>query len=396
MKASVVSLNYEEMVDAKTGRHTLRLTPKNRVCHRNYFYQKCFTKDGKKLLIAGDFDAPINYEIKDDFSSPLNYYLLDIASGQVTQLTEGVGDNTFGGFLSHDDKFLYYVKNKKNLQRVSLSNLAEETVFSSDDDWVAYGTWVANSTTTKIVGIEIHKDSYMDLNTWDAFAKMHASNPRCRLFSVDLGSGKQSVIHEENYWLGHPIYRPYDDNTVVFCHEGPHDLVHSRIWFINEDGTNLRMGNHQEEGEHCTHEFWVPNGSQMIYVSFSDRGCDRTICSVNSETGENKRIMSMPHCSHLMSNYDGSLLVGDGTCTPMDVVNPSACEIESDNDLYIFDMKNKSYESLVEHKSSWGVFQGSRQITHPHPSFSPDDTHVLWGSDFEGLPAIYLTRIAKD
>lgn len=53
-------------------------------CHRNYFYQKCFTRDGSKLLFGGAFDGP------------WNYYLLDLNSRVATQLTEGRGDNTFG------------------------------------------------------------------------------------------------------------------------------------------------------------------------------------------------------------------------------------------------------------------------------------------------------------
>ncbi|HDD1125874.1 TPA: hypothetical protein O9998_005780, partial [Escherichia coli] len=30
----------------------MRLTPTDILCHRNYFYQKCFTNDGKKLIFA--------------------------------------------------------------------------------------------------------------------------------------------------------------------------------------------------------------------------------------------------------------------------------------------------------------------------------------------------------
>ena len=39
---------------------------------------------------------------------------------------------------------------------------------------------------------------------------------------------------------GTPIYRPFDDHTVAFCHEGPHDLVDARMWLVNEDGSHVR------------------------------------------------------------------------------------------------------------------------------------------------------------
>lgn len=73
------------------------------------------------------------------------------------QLTEGAGDNTFGGFLSPDDKSLYYVKNDRTLLEVNLTTLQEREVYRVADDWVGYGTWVANSDCTKLVGIEIAK-----------------------------------------------------------------------------------------------------------------------------------------------------------------------------------------------------------------------------------------------
>jgi oligogalacturonide lyase len=39
------------------------------------------------------------------------------------------------------------------------------------------------------------------------------------------------------------------------------------------------------------------------------------------------------------------------------------------------------------------VHKGSRQVTHPHPSFTPDERHVLFSSDAEGEPALYLAEV---
>ncbi|MDR2008129.1 MAG: oligogalacturonate lyase family protein [Alphaproteobacteria bacterium] len=381
MKGDNVSLQFNTFLDAATKNEVIRLTPLTNTCHRNYFYQKCFTSDGKSLLFAGDFE------------SNLNYYLLNIFTQEAMQLTEKEGDNTFGGFLSHDDKYLYYVKNNSSLQRVDLKTLQEDTIYKSPADWVAYGTWVANSDTAKIVGIEIHKDSWIPLDSWEAFAKMYHSQPLCRLFRVDLTTGQREIIHEDKTWLGHPIYKPFDDNTVAFCHEGPHDLVRSRIWFINENGTNMRQGKVQAADEHCTHEFWIPDGSKMIYVSFKDNTQERGIYSVDSNTLENKLIMSMPNCSHLMSNFHGTLFVGDGTAPPQDVINKNNHNFANDANLYVFNANSQETRVAGLHKSSWKVLNGNRQITHPHPSFTPNEQGILWSSDMEGNVAIYLTKI---
>ncbi len=132
-KGMRVKLNYDVSRDPDTGAEITRLTPPEVTCHRNYFYQKCFFNDGSHLLFAGEFDG--NW----------NYYLLDLAKAEAVQLTEGAGDNTFGGFLSPDDKSLYYVKNDRTLLEVNLTTLQEREVYRVADDWVGYGTWVVTA-----------------------------------------------------------------------------------------------------------------------------------------------------------------------------------------------------------------------------------------------------------
>ena len=75
--------------DLDTGARMTRLTPTDITCHRNYFYQKCFTNDGKKLLFAGEFGT----------GNLWNYHLLDLETQVATQLTDQARENTFGGFF---------------------------------------------------------------------------------------------------------------------------------------------------------------------------------------------------------------------------------------------------------------------------------------------------------
>ncbi|HHB1427191.1 TPA: oligogalacturonate lyase family protein [Serratia odorifera] len=382
-KGSVINLDFHSFTDPGTGARVTRLTPPEVLCHRNYFYQKCFTQDGRQLLFAAEFDGH------------RNYYLLDRQQRQAVQLTEGAGDNTFGGFLSPDDRFLYYVKNERELRRVTLSTQEESTVYRVPEEWVGYGTWVANSECTSLVGIEIDRRDWMPLTDWQVFHTFFTKKPRCRLLRVDLHSGKATVIHQAATWLGHPIYRPNDDSCVAFCHEGPHDRVDARMWLINEDGSQLRKVKTHAEGESCTHEFWVPDGSALMYVSYMKGRQQRHICRFEPQSGSDEVLMEMPACSHLMSNHDGSLLVGDGSGTPVDVQDAQGYSIQNDPWLYVFDAKRRRQARLAAHNSSWRVLDGDRQVTHPHPSFTPDDRQVLFTSDVEGKPALYLAELPE-
>lgn len=385
MKLQQRQLSFVTRRDPDTGAEVTRLTPLDVTCHRNYFYQKCFTNDGKNLLFAGEFGP----------GSAWNYHLLNLEEQVATQLTDQPGENTFGGFLSPDDHYLYFVRAERQLIRLDLRTLEEEVAYTVPEGWVGYGTWVANSACTKMVGIEIRASDWFPLSDWQKFHEMYHRKPRCRLFRIDLQTGQREVILEKDGWLGHPQYRPFDDTTVAYCHEGPHDLVDARMWFINEDGTNMRCGKVHEEGESCTHEFWVPNGSAMIYVSYLKGETERWICSLDPVTLANKRLVHMPPCSHLMSNDDGSLIVGDGCGSPADVADGGSHEIKTDPYLYVFDLKAGTTRAVARHDSSWKVYKSNRQVTHPHPSFTPDGKGILFSCDAEGEPALYIASMAR-
>ncbi len=375
MKGKIIPLNFRTRQDSQTGHTVIRMTPPHIICHRNYFYQKCFTREGSKILFGGAFEGH------------WNYYLLDIDQQQATQLTDGAGDNTFGGFLSEDDQSLWYVKNSRELRRVDLHSLEEYVVYEVDVEWVAYGTWVANSDCTKLVGIEIKKSDWQPLTDWSKFRAFYFTNPECRLINIDLHTGERQVILQEKRWLGHPIYRPFDDNTVAFCHEGPRDAIDARMWLINQDGSNLRKVRQHDAGESFTHEFWVPDGSALYYVAHKENDPQRYLFSADPATLENRQLMAIPPCSHLMSNHDGSLIVGDGA--PHNTGDISL----NDPFIWVFEIKNGTQKAICQHNTSWKVLDGDRQVTHPHPSFSPDNKWVLYTSDEEGMPALYLAQV---
>jgi oligogalacturonide lyase len=375
MKGKIIPLSFRTRQDSLTGHDVIRMTPPHIICHRNYFYQKCFTRDGNKLIFGGAFEGH------------WNYYLLDIARQQATQLTEGAGDNTFGGFLSADDRALWYVKENQQLRRVDLDSLEERVVYEVDSDWVAYGTWVANSDCTRLVGIEIKKSDWQPLTDWRKFREFYFTHPECRLINICLQTGERRVMLQEKRWLGHPIYRPFDDHTVAFCHEGPRDVIDARMWLINEDGSNLRKVRQHGVGESFTHEFWVPNGSALCYVAHKENDPKRYLFSADPLTLENRQLMAIPPCSHLMSNDDGTLIVGDGA--PHNTGDISL----NDPFIWVFDIAKGTQTAICQHNTSWKVLNGDRQVTHPHPSFSPDNQWVLYTSDEEGMPALYLARV---
>ena len=81
------------------------------------------------------------------------------------------------------------------------------------------------------------------------------------------------------------------------------------------------------------------------------------------------------------------MLVGDGSETPVDVADTDGHELVNDPYLYVFDLESKQVNKLCRHNTSWAVLEDSHQVNHPHLSFTPDDSQVLFDSDKDGSPA---------
>ena len=75
------------------------------------------------------------------------------------------------------------------------------------------------------------------------------------------------------------------------------------------------------------------------------------------------------------------------------VADTGSHEIVTDPYLHLFDLKAGSTRRIARHDSSWKVHKGNRQVTHPHPSFTPDQKQVLYSADAEGEPALYLADL---
>lgn len=383
-KGRVEAFSYFDFADRDSGARVRRLTPPEFSCLRNYFYQKAFTSDGSRLIFGSDLDGR------------MNIWLLELGNGRAVQLTEGEGNAIQSAYLSRDDRFVFFNRGGSRHVRLDLETLEEEAVYEVPDGWLGYGTWVANDSCTRAAGIEMwaaHRVA--DSGGWERFARQFEARPRMRLLDVDLATGEARTVLDERRFIGHPMFRPGHDELMCFCHEGPHDLVDSRIWLVGRDGTDLRAAKAQAPGESCTHEFWVPDGSRLMYVSYVRGEARRSIRAFDPDTGVDEKIMAIPPCAHLMSDGDGGLALGDGAGQLGDVADKDGHALSPDPYIYLFDTRERSSRVVCRHDTSWAVHDGNTQASHPHPSFSPDGEKALFASDVSGRPALYLADLPR-
>ena len=178
MKATERQLHFATKADPDTGARVTRSRP---------WTSPATAPTSTKVLHQRRQEAGLRRRVRG--GQDFNYHLLDLESQVATQLSDQPGENSFGGFLSPDDQFLYFVRQERRLIRLALRDLSEEVVYTVPEGWVGYGTWVANSACTKMVGIEIHADDWFPLSDWKKFHDMFHAKPRCRLIRIGLATG---------------------------------------------------------------------------------------------------------------------------------------------------------------------------------------------------------------
>ena len=99
---------------------------------------------------------------------------------------------------------------------------------------------------------------------------------------------------EDRCWFGHAQLRPGDPDTILFCHEGPYDMIDARLWLIQSDGSRYRCARPQPKDVIITHEFWMPTGDRLAYVyRKADDGSTETIRMMRPETLEEELFMPL-------------------------------------------------------------------------------------------------------
>ena len=117
--------------------------------------------------------------------------------------------------------------------------------------------------------VETRRDSLPEKKkgaNWDFFAITCKAKPHCRIVYCDLQTGSFHTVLEDDCWFGHAQIRPGDPDTIMFCHEGPYDLIDARLWLVQSDGSNYRCCRQQPSDLILTHEFWLPDGSKLAFV----------------------------------------------------------------------------------------------------------------------------------
>ena len=262
--------------DPYTGCPVTRLTPPDHTSHHMYFYNRMVTSDSSRLLYCAEINGR------------RNLYLMELATGDAVQLTEGDALDDYGAMISADDKSVYYQQDRK-VWKLDLATLQRTCLYAAPDGWDC-GNWGMSDDNRYLVMTETRRDTLPDLTGkkgWEFFPLTCAAKPLCHIVYLDTQTGEHHIVVEDRCWFGHAQLRPGDPDTILFCHEGPYDMIDARLWLIQSDGSRYRCARPQPKDVIITHEFWMPTGDRLAYVyRKADDGSTETIRMMRPETLE--------------------------------------------------------------------------------------------------------------
>jgi len=221
------------------------------------------------------------------------------------------------------------------------------------------------------------------------------------LFVIDLHTGKVTELLHSTDWINHMLFSPVDPTLLMYCHEGPWQLV-DRIWLIRTDGTqNTLVHKRTMFMEISGHEFWSRDGKSIWYDWQLPKGRTYFLASYNVETHHRTAYGLTPNqwSIHFNGSNDPTIFAGDGGDSGQVTQAPDGTWVE----LYHTDISGRRDGVNSPDLVQPGVLLNEHLVnmanqnykSEPNERFSPDDKRIFFTSNMLGPSYVFSVDVAK-
>lgn len=350
-----------EYVEPETGTTVVQLTDAPCINHAPYFLNQAWAfpherEGGDGCLVVTSYR---------DGGRP-NLFAVDEASGEIVQLTDTGDVNPWSACVSRDGRQVYYGAGRE-------LRVAEVATARSDLVGVSPGEGHVDTCSLSPDGAEIVTSAFSGEST------VHGRRNALVTIRTD-GSGSRT-LYETEQLVGHAQFSP-DGEQILFSSDLP------RLWLIGRDGSGPHPLRGQTRQEWLTHESWLTD-DEIIFTHWPHalKGIRRD--------GTGERTIAAFNCWHPTPSPDGRLIACDTTLPDVGLVliDPNTgtrrplCYPRASCRGYQWALPEPIWEGPTP-EAAYGP-----QWTHPHPSFSPDGTKVVYTSDVSGYPQVYVAAL---
>lgn len=407
-----------EWVDPRTGHRVVRVSP-DMGGGKLYFYKNAFTPQGDlmaistrggillvdlatlrsrplvenpraDLMFTARRSREVFYSVSDPgeampMDRPRTVFAVDVDSGRTRRVCQ-IPNGQFNALNADDTLLLGFVAyGSKPLQ---------PDVADPRNRRFGQAEYAANGPDGKPLNFAKAKGVRM-LQRWAARYPME-------IFVVDTRTGERRVIHKTNEWIGHTQFSPTDPGQIIFSHEGPWHRV-DRMWTMRADGSGRRKLHQRTMNfEIFGHEWFAPDGRQVLYDLQTPRGQVFWVASVDLQTGQRvyRRVDRDDWSVHFNVSPDGRLFAGDGGDADMVAHAPDGkwlvllrpetvpdADPESDRDEMI--------HTLVMRRERLVDMSAHDYRLEPNVTFSPDGKWLFFGSNMHGTNHVYGVEVQR-
>ena len=371
--------------DSQTGRIVTQLTNSPTEDYHPYFYNPAVTRDGRHLLFFSER------------TGLSNLFRLDLRSGDIVQLTDVRparaeywpftaavrGAGACLAAIGSGGREAFYFEGVE-LWGVELETLRARRLLALPDDRRpsilhadADGGTLVFATWDEALFMERSQRAYAGEQFPDErFFQETAST----IMRIDPATGcAEEILRRERFWINHVLVNPCNRDLILFCHE--YSGLPDRMWLLDVKTGYCAPIPGQGSAEWYEHEFWSPDGRRVCFHGGSVSDESRGFCGWCSPDGVEYHKFEHATPGRAYAHYnlhpDGVTMVTDGEAKPGCISRVRLSECRQD------------FEVLCRHDS---YRFGDDQRCHPHPSFTPDGSRVIFTSNRNGTSNVYMVN----
>lgn len=369
-KGSVHPSELQEFEDSQTGAHIYQLTNDTTINHNLYFLTPSFTPDQSHLIFT-------SYR-----SGKANFFKLEFPNGDIVQLTNGEEVHGYSGIIAKDGKELFYTEGD-SIKAIHLDTLAERVL--------------AEFPGGSLGECGVSADEQFIVTAMKRDNKSHIT------VTATDGSGGEIIYTSPNQTIIHPQFHPRHADLIAYSGDPA-----PRMWTIKRDGTENRMLYQHDNNEFLVHETFLGSQDELIVTHWPYSLRRISLGTLQMQT------ISDFNAWHIASNRAGTKVLCDtvhpdiglrlvdvetGEHVPICYPQSSSSGSQWKKDRYAVaeDWAAAQQAGDREKSLSWMEMKVDTvygpQWTHPHPSFSPDETAVVYTSDVSGHSQVYVAVI---
>ena len=368
-KGNLSPSEHSEFADAITGARIHRLTAQPCINHATYFLQSSFSPDGVTLIF-------VSYRS----GSAQLYSIAPFPDGPIRQLTAGEGIHPFSPAFGPEGHEIFFVRSG-GVWVIELAGLAERKIVSYEDAQLgecslsAGGEWLVAA---------VGKGTQSGL-------------------AVGRSDGADWSVIPFPRTVIHPQFHPIDEDWIEFSGD-PAPRMHK----VRRGGSAMECLYQHGNDEFVVHETFLGSTGDLVYTVWP-----RELRRMSWRTREHSTIAKF-NAWHITPNRSGSKVLCDTNHPDLGIFIIDAigghrthvCLSESSNGGSQWKTSRYALAADFEAARSAAKTAGTLswmevatdtvygpQWTHPHPSFSPDEKRIVFASDRDGNPQVYVAEV---